>query len=428
MAHPTPEERKQLQLEMLQSTLNRAYKYVPFHQNQFRKAGMDPSKVESLDDLSSLPFMERIHLGRHYPYGLFAVPLRDIVRIHTAPGTTLNPTVTGYTKTDIAIWKKIVANSLKASGVTSTDIMEIFLEPGLANWGRDYKDGAEDERVEASVIPDTFLSMEKQIMVLTDYKVSVLITTPGQALDLSRHLFEHNHNATELNLKTLILVGEPVTAEIRTLLEEKLHVATWVHYGLSELPGPAIAFECAEHNGLHVNEDHFIAEIIDPVTKKVLPPGKEGELVLTTLTTRAYPLIRFRTGDRAVMMTEACPCGLTLNRIKWLPGRTDDMISIHGVKIHERLISYHLEDYLGFTPVFKYFVHKDIDDNSDGGSKGRQYLEIWIAVSDDLFSDEIKELEKLMRKAGDKLRENIGVPVVIRLKEAKSLDDHPDEC
>ena len=243
-----PDERAQIQLERLQSTLNRAYRNVPFHHNRFAEKGVDPSQIESIGDVAMLPFMERRHLGEHYPYGLFAVPLRDIVRIHTAPGTGLNPTVSGYTRQDLSEWRKMVARALTAADVIRHDIVQIVFEPGLANWGRDYKDSA--ETIEASVIPNTPLSIEKQVMVLRDYKSSVLISTPSFASQLAAFIFKTALNPTALNLKTLVLVGEPFEEAYREKLEEQLYVRTWLHYGLSEVPGPAIAFECELHNGL----------------------------------------------------------------------------------------------------------------------------------------------------------------------------------
>ncbi|MBW2567772.1 MAG: AMP-binding protein [Deltaproteobacteria bacterium] len=412
------EERAQIQLERLQSTLNRAYRNVPFHRNRKNRKGqiidIDRFQVESIKDLSYLPFMERKHLGEYYPYGLFAVPLRDIVRIHTAPGTTLNPTVSGYTRHDLLAWKEMVSTALIASKVTAHDILQINLNSGLANWGRDYKDGAES--IEAGVIPNTHLSIEKQLKVLKDYKTSVLITTPAFASQLAGYIkTETDLNFAGLNLKTLILVGEPTGMESRSFLEEQLHATTWLHYGLSEVPGPAIAFECEKHGGLHVNEDNFIPEIVDVETGELLPEGETGELILTALTMRAFPLIRFKTGDRARFIQDTCNCGCPFKRIEWLEKRTDDMFLINGVKVHQKLILLHIEDALGFVPA-RYCFFKSRQD-------AKNYLEVWIAVDDTLFSDEIKALEKLMKIIEDKLHENIGVPVSIKLKEKRSFQD-----
>ncbi|MDO9262603.1 MAG: phenylacetate--CoA ligase family protein, partial [Desulfosalsimonadaceae bacterium] len=343
----TMEEKIQLQLERLQSTLNRAYRNVPFHKKRFKDMGIDISEVNRLTDLARLPFMERHHISDNYPYDLFAVPLRDIVRIHTAPGTTQKPTVSGYTPQDLSIWQTILTRALLASNITPHDILQITLNPGLANWGRDYKSGA--EAIEASVIPHTPMSVEKKVMVLMDYRTSVLITTPASARQLADYVKKEDINTTAMGLKTLILVGEAVNPETRNLLEAELGVTVWTHYGLSEVPGPAIAFECETHEGLHVNEDHFLPEIVDPVSGDVLPDDRFGELVLTTLTTRAFPLIRFKTGDRARIIRETCSCGRQLRRIEWTGERVDDLLNIDGVKVHTRQMQVAIESLLGFS-------------------------------------------------------------------------------
>jgi phenylacetate-CoA ligase len=411
------EQRIQVQLERLQSTLNRAYRNVPFHQNRFHEHGMDPSRIETLADLSKLPFMMRKDLGEFYPYGLFAVPLRDIVRIHTAPGTNPNPTVTGYTKQDLKVWGEMTARALAASGVTPLDILQVTFDPGLANWGRDYKDGA--ELLGASVIPNTPLSIEKHLMVLRDYKTTVLITTPSSASQLASHMFLTKFNPTGLNLRVLILVGDSVDKDFREFLEERLHAKVWLQYGLSEVPGPAMAFECEKHHGLHVSEDHFLPEIVDPETGENLPDGESGELVFTSLSTRAFPLIRFRTGDRARMNNETCSCGCPFSRIEWEGERTDDLLSVNGVKLHQDQIFRHLENALGYAPddcrIFK-------NQHSYREKYGaRNFLEVWLAIDDHLFSDEIKMLEKLINRAEEKLSENTGVPVKIRLREKRTI-------
>lgn len=407
-----PEERAQQQLERLQSTLNRAFRNVPFYRNRFQAQNIDPAEIESLKALDRIPFTERRHFSDNYPYGLFAVPLRDIVRIHTTPGTTLNPTVSGYAKQDILLWREMVARALSAAEVSAAEILQIHLDPGLANWGRDYKDGA--EAIEAGVIPLTFLPLEKQLMVLRDYKTSVLITSPSAAAQLVHLLFRFNLNPNALALKTLILVGEVPDPETRTQFEEELHVKTWVHYGLSEVPGPTLAYECEAGRGLHVSEDHFLPEVIDPVTGKSLSEGEEGELVLTSLTTRAFPLIRFRTGDRVRLFSEPCSCGRTLRRIEWLPHRTDEMIVIRGVKVHHDHVRMLLEKALDSSPA-SYLLQK-------GRREMREFLEIWLAVDDQIFSDEIKELERRVRDLGLELTQELGVPVTIRLKELSSFD------
>lgn len=402
-----PEAKQQLQLERLQSTLNRAYRHVPFHTNRLDILGLEPSDIAALANLNRLPFMERADFSEHYPYDLFAVPLKDIVRIHTAPGTTRNPTVSGYTSQDLEHWKHILARAMKTAGITAADIIQIALNPGLDNWGRDYKDGAES--MGASVIPNTQLSVEKHMMVLRDYKTTVLITTPSMAGNLADRMTEAGMGPAALSLHTLILCGETVDAGFRKELEERMQIRTWIHYGLSEVPGPAIAFECSAQNGLHINEDHFLAEVIDPETGACLPNGSEGELVLTTLTARAFPLVRFKTGDRARIIKQPCNCGSTLVRMNWQAERTDDIMNIDGVNVHGRQVLFHLGNELNVSEgnVSLQVIH----------SEGRKVLEVFIKMNNEIFSDEIKELEKLLRRCENRLRENLGIPVVMRLVE-----------
>ncbi len=404
------DERIQQQMERLQSTLNRAYN-VPFYRNHFERHGTEPAQIENLNDLSRVPFIERRHFGENYPYGLFAVPLRDIVRIHTARGNGLLPVVSGYTQKDLAVWRDLVARALTASGVSSTDILQIELDPGLANWGRDYKDGA--EAVGAGVIPMTILSPEKQLMIMKDYKTSVLVTSPSAAQQLAHHLFKANLNPNELSLKTMILVGEAPDPEVRSDLESRLHVKTWVHYGLTEVPGPALAFECEERNGLHVSEDHFLFEVIHPEICMPVPEGEEGELVLTTLTTRAFPLIRFRTRDRVRLLPGTCPCGRTLPRMEWLPHESEELMVIRGVKVYRKQLLQLLDRELGFSPdQYRFLVVRH---------QMRDHLEIRLGMDGRIFSDEIKEMERLTRRLSGELSREIGISVVIKLKESGSF-------
>ena len=270
------------------------------------------------------------------------------------------------------------------------------------------RDSAEDMGV--SVIPNTSLSPEKQLMVLRDYRTTVLITTPMMAAHLAGLMEQAGIQPAALALHTVILAGENPNGELLQSIEKRLQVKIWLHYGLSEVPGPAIAFECDTHNGLHVNEDHFLPEIIDPETSKPLPAGQAGELVLTTLTTRAFPLIRFRTGDRARILTENCPCGRTLARIEWYAQRTDDIMNIDGVTVHARQVRYTLEKTLpiGLEAINVGVVQKE----------GLKFLEVQLPMNDAIFSDEIKELERVLRKTANQLRETLGVPVLIKLVES----------
>ncbi len=404
------DEKEQLKLERLQSTLNRAYKNVPFHRSQFEKTGISPQDIISLEDLRQLPFMDREHLGTHYPYGLFAVPLRDIVRIHTAPGTGTNPSISGYTKADLLIWKKLVARSFEAAGVTEMDIIQIHLPPGLANWGRDYKDGG--EIIGAGVIPNSPLSLPKTLMVLRDYKTTTLVTTIAFAETLTDHLFDTQCHPSELNLKRILLVGEPAERNQIRDLAERLHVDVWQNYGLSEIPGPAIAHECADHSGLHINDDHILPEIIDPVTGSPLPPGEKGELVLTTLSARAFPLIRFRTGDTAKFLNDPCGCTSCLQKIEWDNERTDGMMIISGIKISLDRIQESLQSALKLERP-----DCSMERLRQGGT---DILGVCLVMDDRFFSDEIKELEQLMARTEAALSEQTGVPVKISLIQKRN--------
>ncbi len=406
-----PARRTQRQLELLQATINRAHGTVPFYRDRFMENRAEPSSVESLEDIRLLPFTFRKDLAEHYPYGLFAVPLRDIVRIHTAPGLGVHPVVSGYTRQDLGLWREIVTRALSAAGVSPTDVLQICLDPGLANWGRDYKDGA--EAIGASVIPLTPLSLEKQRMILADYRTSVLTTTPTFAREFVNSLSASGVNVNDLSLATLILAGEPLAPETRAELEERLHLTTWSQYGLSEVPGPGVAFECRQHDGLHVSEDHFLAEIVNPATGEAMPEGEEGELVLTTLTTRAFPLIRFRTGDRMRLIPEPCACGRTLRRVQWLAGRTDDTVIIRGVKVHQDQILSHLEKALGRVP--RHFRFRAVQGETAGG------LEVWLGVDEDVFSDEVKVLEGTIQCVSGILSQELGLPVSVRLKETTQM-------
>jgi phenylacetate-CoA ligase len=407
--HMTMEDKEQLKLERLQTTLNRAYKNVPFHRKRFAALGLLPENIVSLDDLTRLPFMDRSHLVTHYPYGLFAVPLRDIVRIHTAPGTGERPSVSGYTRADLLIWQKLVARSLAAAGVCETDIVQIHLPPGLSGWARDYKDGG--EALGAGVIPNSPLSLAKTLMVLRDYKTTTLVTTPVFARELMEHMFEREFNPNELNLARIILVGEPVIREDVADLEERLHVSVWRHYGLSEIPGPAMAHECPDHGGLHMSDDHILPEIIDPVTGDPVEPGEKGELVLTTLSMRAFPLIRFRTGDMARLVTEPCGCGSNLMKMEIVPERTDSLLIISGIKISLPQVN----DYLARALNMEHPRCTILKTRS----MGTEILSISVAMDDALFSDEIKELESLVKRTQEALEEQIGVGVRITLMQGR---------
>ena len=400
-------DKAQLQLERLQATLNRACKNVPFHRNRIQEAGL--SDITELKDIENLPFMDRTHLATHYPYGLFAVPLRDIVRIHTAPGSGTSPSISGYTKTDLMIWRKMVASAYAEANVTDRDIILVHLPPGLANWARDYKNGG--EAVGAGVIPNAPLSVGKTLMVLRDYKVTTLVTTPVFAQHLTAHMFERECHPNELNLKQIILVGAPDDGHTVSEIRDSLHVDVWLNYGLSEIPGPAIAHECRYHDGLHINDDHIFPEIIDPATGRPVPAGEKGELVLTTLSARAFPLIRFRTGDMAKILPQACPCGAASTRIQWLAEQADNYMLISGIRVSQAQVKESLKTALKL-PSIGCTMERSCRSGTD-------ILLISLTMDDHLFSDEIRNLQQLISYAEEILTEQNGIKVKIRLTQQR---------
>jgi phenylacetate-CoA ligase len=410
----TREVLEQVQLERLQSTLNRAHKNVSFYRKQFDARGFDPGALNSLKDIEKMPFVTREDLGDNYPYGLFAVPLRDIVRISPSGGTTPKPVVVGYTMTDLKTRSTITARYLTAGSVIETDIVQICLNPALSGWGRALKEGAEN--IGASVMPMSHMSTRKQLMAMQDYKVSVLITTPSYAMHMVEVLEAMDMNSNALALKAILVVGEPLTPETRGRLEATFKVDVTAAYGPSDVMGPGIAFECKEKHGLHVSEDHFLLEVIEPDGEVSCPSGETGEVVLTTLTAKAFPLIRFRTGDLASMMSGSCACGRTFLRMSGITGHVGEVLTIRGVKVHPAQIGRIVNGMAqGFSPRF--LIHLSKENHLDT-------IEIWLEVNDANFSDEVKVLEGMLRRLKGEILETLGLPVTIRLVEAETIEQY----
>jgi phenylacetate-CoA ligase len=405
-------ELEQVQLERLQSTIRRAFKNIPFYQNEMKKKGFLPSDVLEISDLNKLGFTTRDDLGYNYPYGLFAVPIRDIVRINSTTGMAGRPTVVGYTKNDLAVWIDLLSRLLTASGVSADDIVQISFVFGLANWGRGMAAAA--EHIEASVIPMSALNPEKEIMIMADYKTTCLVSTPSYALHLIGILREMGIGPEKLALKRGILVGEPVYPETRKRIEEGLGIRVSTGYGIPEVMGPGIAYECPEGR-LHAAEDHFIFEVVDPETGKTLPEGEAGELVVTTITTKAYPLIRFRTGDVTRIVRDGeCGCTRTHAVIEPPVDRTDNALSIRGVKIFPSQIELIIKNALKEIPPYVIVLHKhnELDE-----------LDIFIEEVESLFSDEIKVLEKMIAAIRDDLWEILGIRANIKLVEHITMQE-----
>ena len=401
------EELELLQLERLQSTLTRAYRQVKFYRRQFDSLGLRLDSIQSLADLGRLPLTTRRDLSENYPYGLFAVPLRDIVRIQSSPGTTDKPLVVGYTAGDLRLWLSLLARLYTAQGLTREDIVQLILPAGLANWRRDLQAGA--EHLGASVIPAATLNFAKELMVMRDYKTSVLVTTPPLARHLLTVMARMGLSSAELSLKKALLVAAPLPAEGRREIEEGFQIETASAYGITEVMGPGLAFGCGAARGLHLSEDHFYPEIIDSDSGLPLPPGVPGELVITTLSTLAFPLIRFRTGDLTSLVPEPCPCGRTLVRLGEITGRVDRIFSVGGIKVHPDQLGPLLKEALkGHLPRYRWSVAVE---------EGLEVLEIELTLEEALFSDEVKTLEGLCRRGARYLQENLGINARVSLRE-----------
>ncbi|MBW1979933.1 MAG: phenylacetate--CoA ligase [Deltaproteobacteria bacterium] len=404
------EELAQLQLERLQATLNRVYKNVAFYRKKFKEIGFEPEELIDLNDLQELPFTWSKDVSDAYPYDLFAVPLREVVRVHSSSGATDKPVVVGYTRQDLHHWSELVARILTAAGVTADDVVQITLNYGLVTGGLGIHNGA--ELIGASVLPTSVGRTERQIQIMKDYRTTVLVATPSYALVIASRMEEMGIDAKTINLRYALLAGEPWSEEMRMEIEERLFVKATDNYGLSEIMGPGVAGECLCQRGMHLNEDHFIAEIVDPQTGQRLSAGQEGELVLTTLTKEAFPLIRFRTRDLCSIITEPCDCGRTTVRLSRVRGRCDEVLIIKGVNIIPDRIGDILEEIQGKRPLYQLLVERE--HNLDR-------LTILVEVSEDMFFDKMREQRALVEKMKGKIAGGIGVTPRIVLVEPSTI-------
>jgi len=405
------EDLKQLQLERLQSTIHRVYRNVPFYRRMFDRQGIDPDSFSSIEDIKKIPFTTKNDLRENYPYGLFAVPLREIVRIHTSSGTTEMPIVVGYTKGDLKIWSELVARVLSAGGITKDDVIKIAFNYGLFTGAFGFHYGA--EKIGASVIPISIENPKKQIKIMQDYKTTALISTPSYALLIANTILEMDINPNSLSLKFGLFGAEPWSERMRKEIEEKLKIIATDNYGLSEVMGPGVSGESLEKNGLHINEDHFLFEILDPHTLEPLEEGQTGELVITTLTKEAFPVLRFRTGDLTRFLPGQCPCGRTLRRIDRIMGRTDDMIIIRGLKIFPSQIEAILYEIEGKQPNYQIILERQ---------SGIDSITILLEVTEDIFSDVMKEQSQLINIIKDRLSSEFGLSFNVKLAEKRSLE------
>lgn len=405
------EDLEQLQVERLQMTLHQVYKNVSFFRNLYDEKNIQIEELKSLEDLKSLPLTSKEDLRASYPYEAFAVPLRDIVRIHSTSGTSGNPIVVGYTKHDIKIWSSLAARVLSAVGITEHDLVQIAFDYSHSTGGLGFHYGAEE--IGASVIPASGEDIMKQVQIMKDYRSSALISTPGYALHLISALEEKGMDPQELNLSIGLFGAEPWSEKLRSEVESKLKIEAFDNYGLSEIIGPGVAFECEHHNGLHVNEDHFIVEVINPDTGEVLPDGETGELVFTTITKQGFPLIRYRTGDISSILCDKCPCGRTSRRIRRISGRSDDMMIVDGNNLFPSQVEAVLFEIEGVEPHFQIILDRE---------EGLDVIELKVEVSSRLYSfDEVREVQKFQEKIHHHMITSLGLHAKISLVESKSL-------
>lgn len=404
------DELVQIQLERVQSVLNRVYRSVSFYKNLFDDHRIVPEEVSSFEDFRKLPFTTLDDLQNNYPYGLFAVPLREVVRIHTATETVDKPTVIGYTARDINHWSNLVARFLTSVGVSKEDVIQISFHYGLYTGAFGLHHGA--EKIGASVIPASNEHTDQQVRIMQDYRSTVLVSTPSFALVLADVCDKLGIDPKTSMLKKGIFGGEIWSEQTRAAIEERLFIDAYDNYGVSVLMGPGIAAECPAKNGLHIYEDHVLAEIIDPDTLAPLPPGTAGELILTTLTREAFPVIRYRTGDITTLDPAACECGRTLMRMKRVEQRTDDIIIIKGINIVPEQIEKTLLSIEGCEPVYQVIAKRQ---------DFRDRLLVKVAVSESMFFDEVRKQTLLLEKIERALQRKLKVKVEVKLSEKKSL-------
>ena len=397
--------------ERLRETVERVYFHVPFYRQKMQERGLGPENIQSLDDISKLPFTIKNDLRDNYPFGLFASPMSEIVRLHASSGTTGKPTVVGYTRRDIATWSEVMARTLTSAGATRDDFIHIAYGYGLFTGGLGLHYGG--EKIGASVIPVSGGNTKRQLQLMHDFGSTVLACTPSYALYLAEAIEESGLKRNDLRLKVGVFGAEPWTENMRREIEEKLQIKAIDIYGLSEIIGPGVASECIFQQGLHINEDHFYPEIIDPETLEVLPAGKTGELVFTTITKEGLPLIRYRTRDLTRLHHEKCSCGRTMVRMDKCLGRSDDMLIIRGVNLFPTQVESVLLEMSEIKPHYQLIV--DRINNLDE-------IELRVEVDEAFFQDKIGQLMSLRQKIQQNLESSLGLSIKITLVEPKTLE------
>jgi phenylacetate-CoA ligase len=402
---------RQVQGERLRETVEKVYFNVPYYRSKMQEAGLGPESIQSIDDIVKLPFTTKTDLRDNYPFGLFAVPMSEIVRVHASSGTTGKPTVVGYTRNDISTWSEVMARTLTSAGANRNDFIQVAYGYGLFTGGLGLHYGG--EKIGASVIPISGGNTVRQIQLMHDFGSTVLACTPSYALFLAEAIQESGINRDDLKLRVGVFGAEPWTENMRREIEDKLRIKAIDIYGLSEVIGPGVASECTVQEGLHINEDHFYPEIIDPNTLKVLPAGSTGELVFTTITKEGLPLIRYRTRDLTRLTYDKCKCGRTMVRMEKCLGRSDDMLIIRGVNLFPSQVESVLLEMSEIKPHYLLIV--DRVNNLDT-------LELKVEVDEAFFQDKISQLESLRQKLQNNLENSLGLGIKVTLVEPKIIE------
>lgn len=400
-----------LKLERLKATVAHAYRNVEFYRTRLDEAGVGPDTIQSLDDLARIPFTTKDDLRAGYPFKMFAVPMRDIVRVHASSGTTGQVTVVGYTKNDIAAWSDLMARTLACAGATADDLIQVAYGYGLFTGGLGLHYGV--ERLGATAIPVSGGNTKRQISLMVDFGSTVLACTPSYALYMAEVAQEMGVDPADIKLKAGVFGAEPWSEAMRVEIEKAWGQIKAIDiYGLSEVIGPGVASECLEQRGLHVFEDDFIVECIDPETLAAVPPGTQGELVFTTINKEGIPVLRYRTRDISTLIVDECPCGRTYTRMARVTGRSDDMLIIRGVNVFPSQIEQVLGQIEGTEPHYQLVI--DRRDNLD-------VVDLEVEVNDNVFSDEVRGLEKLRDTVARELMSQLGVSIDVKLVEPKSI-------
>ena len=407
MARPQLEA---LQLQRFREIMGHAALHVPFYRKLFSRERISPDNIKSLSDIQGIPFTTKQDLQGGYPYGFFAVPLTEVVRLHSSSGTPGKPTVVGYTRKDLDVWSELIARLLYAGGVSQEDIIQISFGYGMFTGGFGLHYGA--EKIGATVVPVSSGNTGRQIMIMKDFGTTALVCTPSYSLFLAESIQEAGISKDDLKLRFGLFGGEPWTESMRRQIENRLGIRATDNYGLSEVMGPGVSYECLEQKGMHLAEDHFLFEIINPDTGEVLPPGESGELVITTLTKEAVPVIRYRTRDITRIISEPCACGRTSRRMSKPSGRTDDMLIIRGVNVFPSQIETVLMQMEETDPHYQLVITREgaLDE-----------LEVHVEIKDAFFSDEMRVMNELAAKIAHNMKNALGLSAKIKLVEPKSL-------